>query len=426
MTTSSDTPSSEAHGLLVIGSGPAGVRAATAYVRAGGPGPVALLSADHDEPYQRPPLSKSVLSGEDPPEPQPVLDDEDDQAAFAKVDVRLDTRVTAVDTNRRVVRTAGDEELTYERLVVATGASPVELDGVEGGAKVFPLRTLEHSRQLLEAVEGARSAVVVGSGFIGCEAAASLATRGVRTTLVTPEAAPQAARLGQWAGARIAEWLAEAGVELRTGTQVSSVAAPATVRLDDGSEIEADLVLAAVGVKPSTDLLDGTSLELEDGRVLVDGTMRSGDERVWVAGDVSKAKHAVVDRHLSVEHWYDAETMGTTAGESAAAYGTDGIEAPEPWAGAPGFWSDIGEHTLKCSAWGDGYDSLEVVDHGEGAFTVWYADASGGLVGVLTHERDEDYDRGFELLDNRASLAEALAGGDGGTGEPEGSGEQGS
>ncbi|ROR90258.1 NAD(P)/FAD-dependent oxidoreductase [Nocardioides aurantiacus] len=408
------TPTSpETAGLLVLGSGPAGVHAATAYVRAGGSGPVVLLSADRDEPYQRPPLSKSVLAGEDAPEPTPVLEDDEDLAAFAQVDLRLGTRVASVDTGSRRVGTDGGGSLSYDRLVVATGASPVELDGVEAGARVFPLRTLEHGKQLVEALGTASSAVVVGSGFIGCEAAASLAGRGVRTTLVTPEPAPQAARLGDWAGERIAAWLRDAGVELRTEREVTAIGAPATVRLDDDSEVAADLVLVAVGVAPSTGLL-GSSLTTEDDRVLVEASMQTSDERVWAAGDVAKSQHPVAGRALSVEHWYDAEAMGRTAGRNAAAYGT-GAEREE-WSEVPGFWSDIGEHTLKYSAWGDGYDHAETVDHGEGAFTVWYADAAGRLVGVLTHERDEDYERGSELMAEGATLAQATGSGSTGSG----------
>ncbi|KQT94236.1 hypothetical protein ASG49_04875 [Marmoricola sp. Leaf446] len=412
--TPSSSSSPESAGLLVLGSGPAGVHAATAYVRAGGAGPVVLLSADRDEPYQRPPLSKSVLAGEEAPEPTPVLEDDEDLAAFEQVDLRLGTRVTGVDTGSRRVSTDDGGSLSYERLVVATGASPVELDGVEAGARVFPLRTLEHGKQLVEALGSASSAVVVGSGFIGCEAAASLAGRGVRTTLVTPEPAPQAARLGDWAGERIAGWLRDAGVELRTEREVTSIGAPATVRLDDDSEVEADLVLVAVGVAPSTGLLD-SSLTTEDDRVLVEASMQSSDERVWAAGDVAKSQHPVAGRALSVEHWYDAEAMGRTAGRNAAAYGSGegSSDSPEEWSEVPGFWSDIGEHTLKYSAWGDGYDHAETVDHGDGAFTVWYADAAGRLVGVLTHERDEDYERGGELMAEGATLAQATSAGSG-------------
>lgn len=400
-----DSTPTQPFGLLVIGSGPAGVHAAAAYVEAGGPGPVCLVSADADEPYERPPLSKAVLAGAEPAEGSPILADD---SVSAQIDLQLGAHVDALDTDRQRVRTSDGQELAYERLILATGSQPSALPGADPSARVFTLRSLEHGRRLLEAVEQARSVVVVGSGFIGCEAAASLAGRGLRTTLVTPEPAPQAGRLGDWVGARIVEWLAAVGVELRTGVGVEGVEWPATVHLEDGSFIEADLVLAAVGVTQSQTFLTESGLQIEDGHLTVDAELRTSDPHLWAAGDVARAQHGVLGRPLSVEHWGDAITMGQLAGGNAAAAGPGGTGTSPLWSDMPGFWSEIGAHTLKYSAWGDGFEETRIVEHGEGAFTVWYADAAGEVVGVLTHECDEDYERGAELLVRRASLSEAL------------------
>lgn len=393
-------------GLLVIGSGPGGVSAAAAYVEAGGPGPVCLVSADVDSPYQRPPLSKAVLAGEEAPEVTPILEDEH---ALDGVDVRLRTTVAHLDLRARQLTTEDGDVLGYHRLVVATGSEPAPLPGVDPSAEVFLLRSLAHGRRLADAARRAGSAVVVGSGFIGCEAAASLASRGVATTLVTPETAPQATRLGEWAGGQIATWLREAGVELRTGVQVESVSPPRRVQLDDGSSLEPDLVLAAVGVEHARAFLEASGLRLEEGRLAVDDELLTSDPHVWAAGDVALGHHGVAQRTLSVEHWGDALSMGELAGRNAACAGPDGSGEAAQWSDPPGFWSEIGGHTLKYSAWGDGHETVQVVEHGEGAFTVWYADAADELVGVLTHDRDADYERGGELLSRRATLAEALA-----------------
>ena len=396
-------PVSESFGLLVIGSGPAGVSAAAAYVEAGGPGPVCLVSADPEAPYQRPPLSKAVLSGEEPAEGTPILQD---AGALDRVELRLATSVAELDLEDRVVRTTDGAELGYERLVVATGAHPVALEGVASGAEVHLLRSLEDARALTEVLTDARSAVVVGSGFIGCEAAASLAGRGLETTLVTPEEAPHATRLGPWAASRLLAWLTEAGVTLRTGTEVTGVEAPRTVHLADGTTLQPDVVLVAVGVSCAQDFLTTSGLHLGEGGVVVDHELRSRDPRVWSAGDVARAHHGVAGRRLVVEHWGDALTMGELAGANAAAAASG--DAAASWSAPPGFWSEIGAHTLKYSAWGDGFASAVVVEGPGEAFTVWYADAAGELVGVLTHERDADYERGGALLARRASLAEAL------------------
>ncbi|NHA69189.1 NAD(P)/FAD-dependent oxidoreductase [Phycicoccus flavus] len=390
-------------GLLVLGSGPAGVHAAAAYLAAGGPGPVRLVTADRDEPYQRPPLSKAVLAGTEPARVTPILEGEDAEA-LAGVEVLAGSTVVGLDRDRRVVRTDDGRELAYDRLVVATGADPARLPGCDPDARVFALRSLEHARDLADAAARASSAVVVGSGFIGCEAAASLAARGVRTTLVTTEAAPQEARLGAAAAGRIAGWLREDGVDVRASTGVESVRAPAEVHLEDGDVVPADLVVTAVGVTRARDFLEESRLPLEDGRVVVDARMRTEDPHVHAAGDGARARHEVAGRHLSVEHWGDAVAMGRVAGRDAASPGA------EPWSTPPGFWSDIGGRVLKHSAWGDGWSRDVLVEHPDGAFTVWYADADGELVGVLTHERDEDYGRGGELLARRARIEEALAG----------------
>jgi len=391
-------------GLVVIGSGPAGVTAARSYLAARGPGPVVVLTADGHPPYQRPPLSKTVLAGEEPPEGTPIHEEED---ALDGVEIRLATAVTSIDTVRQVVRTDDGTEVVYGQLVVASGSEPSRLPGADDGAAVLLLRSLEHAQGLDAALRGAGSALVVGSGFIGCEAAASLSRRGLRVTLVTPEEAPQAARLGRWAGEQIAGWLRGAGVDLRTGVEVDRVEAPSQVHLDDGSVLEPELVLAAVGVEQARPFLESSGLSLEEGHLVVDVHLRTNDAHVWAAGDVARARHAVVDRSLSVEHWGDALAMGEVAGHNAADAAL-GREPAEAWETPPGFWSEIGEHTLKYSAWGDGYETEQVVEHGDGAFTVWYADAEDELVGVLTHECDDDYELAADLLARRTDLATAL------------------
>ncbi len=222
-----DSTPTQPFGLLVIGSGPAGVHAAAAYVKAGGPGPVCLVSTDLDEPYERPPLSKAVLAGEEPVEGFPILEDD---SVWEQIDLRLGTRVEMLDTDRRRVRTSEGQELAYERLILATGSQPNALPGADPGSRVF--------------------------------------------TLVTLEPAPQAARLGGWVGARIAEWREAAGVELRAGVEVEGVERPVTVRLRDGSVIETDLVLAAVGVTQSQAFLTQSGLLIDDGHL--DGRVLSG------------------------------------------------------------------------------------------------------------------------------------------------------
>lgn len=390
------------YGLLVIGSGPAGVSAAKAYVTAGGPGAVAILTTDVDQPYMRPPLSKGVLAGDTPAEGAPI-----GKPLPPHVEVRTGTTVTHVDVGAHTL-IAGGQKLSFERLVIATGARNIPFPAAEPDAQVHTLRSLDDARKLVAAAQRSRSALVIGSGFIGCEGAASLARRGIATTMVTPENAPQESRLGPYVSARITSWLQDLGVQVRTGVRVTGIAAPRVVHLDDGSTLSPDLILSAVGITPAAgDLLQGTSLQLHEGRVVVDEYLQAAPG-VWVAGDSARAHHGAASRPLAVEHWGDALAMGSLAGRNAAA----SADEQQPWQDVPGFWSSIGQHTIKYAAWGDGHDKEEIVER-VGGFTLWYTDEQDRLVGVLTYNADDDYERGEAAIAKGARLADILHGADG-------------
>ncbi len=378
--------------LLVIGGGPAATSAVRGYRDAGAAGPVTLVSADEVAPYSRPPLSKDFLRGETEADALPL----EDTAFWQDVDLRLGTRAVALDPGARAVTLADGERVRYAACVLATGAAPTSLP-VPGGEQdgVLLLRSLAQARTLRTAAERADSAVVVGSGFIGSEAAASLARRGLDVTMVTQEASPQQARLGPDAGDRIAGWLRDEGVRLRTDAQVSALD-PHRVAIDDQDPAEGDLVLVAAGVAPRVDLARDAGLDVDQGRVVVDARMRTSAPGVWAAGDVALAHNDAAGRRLMVEHWGEALAMGEVAGRDAA-----GGDAR--WAQAPGFWTDIGGRMLKYVAWGDGHDTARLVEHGGGGFTIWYG-RRGTTVGCLTYEADDDYDRGRKLVESHAPL----------------------
>ena len=376
-------------GLVVIGSGPAGVSAATAYREAGGRGPVRLVTADQDLPYERPPLSKDVLRGEAGAE-ETFLND----PGFYRdhdIEIVLASPVAALLPDESAIRFEDGRTIAYDSCVLATGSKPIR-PNLPGADSAHVLRSRRDAMGLADAAARATTAVVAGSGFIGCEAAASLAARGIGVTLVTEEARPQEARLGAWAGDRIAAWLREAGVELVGADRLAEIMA-GSVRTEGGARYPADLVLLATGVKPMAGLAEGAGLAMQDGRVLVTADLRTSVPSVLAAGDVAYAVNASAGRAISVEHWGDALAMGEIAGRVAAG------ESAE-WDQAPGFWSTIGDRTLKYAAWGDGYDDVRVDADDEG-FTVRYG-RDGELVGVLTHERDADYESGQSDVQARA------------------------
>ena len=232
---------------------------------------------------------------------------------------------------------------------------------------------------------------MIGSGFIGCEAAASLALRGLSVTLVAPEPLPQEARLGSAAAERLRELVIQTGTHHVGGVGVEEIT-DVGVRLDNGVTIDCDLVLAATGVTPRHQLAADAGLDVRNSRIVVDSDMSTSMKGVYAAGDVALARHSVAGRHLAVEHWQDAIDQGAIAGTSAAGQGAT-------WDGVPGFWSSIGEATIKYHAWGDGYQRSRMLSDSDG-FTVWY-ETDDAVVGVLTHNADDDYDLGERLIAER-------------------------
>ena len=369
-------------GLIVIGSGPAGVGAAEAFRTHDEDQPVRILTDDPDPPYARPPLSKDYLRGKcdyvtlHPPQ----------WFRERSIEVKHGAPLEHIDvTDRRVV--AGGTEYPYDTLVLACGASPTLLP-VPGGESALQLRSLADAARLRRASANARSAMVIGAGFIGCEAAASMALRGVNVTVVAPEALPQEPRLGSEAGERLLRLLHEAGVRYIGGVAVEAVDDGA-VTLDDGVTINTDLVLAATGVTPNSSAAQAAGLDVEQSRIVVGADMRTSDEKIYAAGDVGWALNVTAGRHLAVEHWQDAADQGAVAGARAAGH-------PAAWEGVPGFWTTIGTTTVKYHAWGDGYQRSRLLER-DGGFTVWY-ETDGATVGVLTCNADGEYDLGETLI----------------------------
>ncbi len=367
--------------MIVVGSGPAGVGAAEAFRRHDDETPVRILTADPAAPYARPPLSKEYLRGET----EDIFLHPAEWYAERRIEV-VHTPVDRVDTDGRCVLADGQRH-PYSALVLACGSAPTPLP-VAGGEHAYQLRSLHDAQRLRDGSVDAQSAVVIGAGFIGCEAAASLARQGISVTLVAPNSAPQDNRLGAEAGERLRGLIVSAGARYVGGVTVEAVRDDA-VELDDGVTINCDLVLAATGVHPQSRLAERAGLTVDGSRVVVGADMRTSAPHVFAAGDAALAFNATAGRHISVEHWQDAADQGEIAGTVAAG-------ATGQWDGVPGFWTTIGDATVKYHAWGDGYDRSRLIDHEDG-FTAWY-ERGGATVGVLTLNADDDYDRGEALI----------------------------
>ena len=342
-----------------------------------------MLLGKETLPYRRPPLTKEFLRGELDAGELPIQSQDwfDEQ----NIQLRLGCEATAIDPHTGTVDVDGTT-LRGDAIVLPPAPSPP--------APTSPAWTIRGCRRCASAPTANASprkpslapAVVLGTGFIGCELAASLALGGANVTLVGQEPAPQRQRLGAEAATHIARWLTDLGVTLKMGVEVCAVHSGRIVQLDDGQQIEANNVVLGMGVRPRA---EQAGLRTAKGAILTDAQMHAR-ERVLAVGDVAYAHNRSAGRRLRVEHWGDALGRGEIAGRVLA-----GVDAH--WQDVPGFWSGIGQHTIKYAAWGDGHDTSRLDEHGEGAFTVWYSH-QGKLVGVLIHNRDEDYERGRQLI----------------------------
>ena len=384
-------------GLVIVGGGPAGLSVARAFREAGGDGPVLMLSADDRPPYERPPLTKGLLRGEIDEHRLPI-----EPPAWYEanaVEVRCGAPVRSIDPERRRVALDDGEEIGFRDCALCTGSEAVvpPIPGADG-PRVHRIRTARDGLALARRFRPGLTVAVVGSGFIGCEAAASLAVRGAAVAMITPETVPQAERLGEEVGAILAGWLRDLGVAVATGVEVSAIedrGGGLALHTDAGAEVAADIAVIGTGASPLTRLAEEAGIGLREGGIPTDAAMRTGAPGLWCAGDPAFALNAAAGRRLRVEHWGEALNQGEVAGRALA-----GTEAA--WDTAPGFWSSIASRTIKQVAWGDGWDEVRL-DGGPDGFTARYG-REGRLVGVLTHERDEDYERGRALVESGAPL----------------------
>ncbi|MGH3657823.1 MAG: NAD(P)/FAD-dependent oxidoreductase, partial [Micromonosporaceae bacterium] len=332
-------------GYLVAGAGLAGAKAVETLREEGYDGPVALVGEETERPYERPPLSKGFLLGEDP-RPKLYVHDE---AWYGEHDVELirGHRVTEVDLAGHTVTLDSGEHLGYRKLLLATGAAPRPLD-VPGNDLdgVHQLRRLGDAEALRKAFTDGGPVVVVGAGWIGLETAAAARTYGCPVTVVEPRPTPLYGVLGPEVGGLFADLHRRHGVDLRVGRTVSGIRGSdrvTSVVLDDGTELPSATVIAGVGVRPRTELAERAGLDVDNG-IVVDASLRTADPDVYAAGDVANAHHPFYGRTIRVEHWANALNSGPAAARSML--GREVSYDPLPY-----FFTDQYDVGMEFSGW---------------------------------------------------------------------------
>jgi 3-phenylpropionate/trans-cinnamate dioxygenase ferredoxin reductase subunit len=341
--------------MVIVGGGLAGAKAAETLRDEGFDGEVVLVGDEPDLPYERPPLSKEALRGEKPFESsrvhEPGFYDEHG------ITVRTGVRAVSLDPTAKALGLDDGSRLEFAALLLATGAAPRRLD-VPGSATpgVHYLRTIADSRALHARLRPGQRVVVVGAGWIGCEVAASARTLGADVTVVDPLGVPLERVLGVEVGQALQRLHEERGVRFRLGRGVSRLVGGQrieAVETSDGEVVAADVVVAAVGVRPRTELAVAAGITVDAHGVVVDQMLRTSAPDVYAAGDVVCQAHPFYGAHLHVEHWAVALNQGPAAALAMLGRG-------EPYRRLPYFYSDQYDLGLEYLGHAHAWDRLVV------------------------------------------------------------------
>ena len=325
-------------GIIIVGAGATGSRAAISLRTAGYTGLITLIGDEALMPYDRPPLSKAAVTDE--AEPTPVLLLDPDTAASQKIDLRLGMSARHIARESKTLLLSDGSTLGYDRLLLATGAKPRKL-AIPGGERALSLRNFEDAVTLRAHFHPGKRMVIVGGGFIGLEIAASAIKRGSNVTVI--EAQPRILMRGVPAAIADVVYARHrgAGVEVLTGVGLTRID-EGSVLLDSGREISFDAVIAGIGAVPETQLAEAAGLDIENG-IAVNTTLVTSDPDIFAAGDCCSFPHGLFGgERIRLEAWRNAQDQGVLVAENMLGAGKD--YATVPW-----FWSDQYDLSLQVS-----------------------------------------------------------------------------
>lgn len=357
--------------IVIIGAGEAGTAAALALREAGYVHDILLTGAEQHAPYERPPLSKNIITQKDAGLPQIAVSQQ-----FAELNIiHLKESVVEIDRAAHEVVLKDGRRVRYSKLLLATGANPRRLT-LPGAEHALYLRTFQDALALRVAFEPGKHIVVIGGGFIGLECAASARALGCKVTVV--EAAPRILMRGvpQAVAAFIEERHRNEGVEFRIGTGLDRIVASGEIKhlhLQDGSMIEADTIIAGIGAVPEVTLAQAAGLELNNG-VCVNSHLQTSDADIYAAGDCCSFPHPLYDNgRIRLEAWRNAQDQGRFVAQNMLG-GTE-IFAAVPW-----FWSDQYDMHLQVAGLGDKAHVVTVRETGEDAVLIFHLAEDGRLL----------------------------------------------
>jgi apoptosis-inducing factor 3 len=336
--------------VVIVGGGAAGLAAADMLRREGYDGPVTLLSADPDPPCDRPNLSKDYLAGTAQEDWIPLRSAE--WYAERRIELVLNAHVSAIDVPQKLLQIDGGSTRSYGALLLATGADPVRLD-IPGAApsQVHTLRSFADSKRIVEKSANAKGVLVIGASFIGLEVAASLRARGIEVHVVAPDRQPLERVMGPEVGGFIRKLHEARGVVFHLGQTVQRLEGRRAL-LANGTVVEADLVIAGVGVRPVVALAERAGLAMDRG-VSVDEHLRTSAPAIYAAGDIARWPDPHTGDRIRVEHWVVAERQGQVAAQNILG-GNLRFDA------VPFFWSQHYESTIRYVGHAQAWDAVDI------------------------------------------------------------------
>jgi NADPH-dependent 2,4-dienoyl-CoA reductase/sulfur reductase-like enzyme len=394
---------SELGTIAIVGASLAGLRAAEFIRRAKFTGRLIVVGDEQHAPYDRPPLSKELLRGEWDENRIALRRSEDD----LNVDWMLGSRAVALDTTAREVRLASGQAVPFDGLVIATGGVARTLPAQPRIDGVFTLRTLDDALAVRASLRSRPRVAVVGAGFIGAEVAASARQLGLDVTMIEALSTPLASTLGPTLGGVVGQMHEKRGVRVLCGRRVDRFVGRERVRalvLDDGTEVDCDVVMVGVGMKPSVSWLEGSGVEVEDG-VHCDETLSTNVPDIVAAGDVASWYNPLFEERMRVEHWTNAVEQARHAVRTLLS----GTEQAPPFESVPLFWSDQFDVKIQGAGRPKPTDDLLIERGADGNQLVALYSREGRLTGAVTFNQPPKAIRLRMLLAKRGGLDDARA-----------------